>query len=91
MRDLSESWSQWVADLEHDRDQLRMELQLASPDARNFMHQIERELEDFRQRGHGLRGATPTNPNSVETEGKAIAAALRERFSSVRRLLEAGH
>ena len=87
MPDFIAAWKQLVADLERERDELRMKAQLARAEARDCLHETERKLEDLRQRGHVLRGAMQVAAAEFEVAGKALATQIREGFDRVRQLL----
>jgi hypothetical protein len=80
-------WKQLVADLERERDELRMEAHLANAEARDCLHEAERKLEDLRQRGHRLSGTAQHAAGDIEAAGKALTAEIRKGFARVRLLL----
>lgn len=88
MPDLVAAWKQLVVDLERERDELRMEAQLARAEARDCLHETERKLEDLRQLGHALKGIAKDAAGDVEVAGKALAAEICAGFARVRQLLD---
>jgi hypothetical protein len=87
MSELIAAWKQLVAELERERNELRMEAHLAKAEARDCLHETERKLEDLRQRGHLLSRPEQDTAGGDEAAGKALAAEIRKGFARVRQLL----
>jgi hypothetical protein len=87
MPDFSATWKQLLADLERERDELRLQAHLGKAEARDHLAKAEQKLEELRQRARLVGGTAQDAAGNVETAAKALAAEVREGFSRVRRLL----
>ena len=87
MPDFSATWKQLIADLERERDELRLKVHLAKAEAREHLIKTEEKLDELRQRGHVAKGVAHDAAGNVEDKAKELVGEIREGFARVRRLL----
>ena len=87
MPDFSATWKQLIADLERERDELRLKAHLAKAEAKEHLIKTEEKFDELRQRGHVAKGVANDAAGNVEDKAKALVAEIREGFARVRRLL----
>jgi hypothetical protein len=87
MADFHATWSKWLADLERERDELRLKAHLGKAEARDHLARAEQKIEEFRQKAPIAKGVAKDAAGQVEESAKALASEIREAFARVRRVL----
>jgi hypothetical protein len=87
MLDLTSTWKQLIADLERERDELRVKVSLGKADARDLFAKVERKLDNLRHRTTQIMGAAQETAANVEEAGKIMVDEIRDGFARVRKLL----
>ncbi len=87
MPDFSATWKQLLADLERERDELRLKIHLAKADGRDQLEKAERKLEQLRARAEVVKSTAKGSAGDVEQAAKALASEIKEGFAKVRRQL----
>lgn len=87
MADFHATWSKWLADLERERDELRLKAHLGKAEARDHLARAEQKLEEFRQKAPIAKGVAKDAAGQVEASAKALASEIREAFARVRGVL----
>ena len=87
MPDFSATWKQLLADLDRERDELRLKIHLAKADGRDQLAKAERKLEQLRARAQVVKSTAKESAGDVEQAAKALAAQIKEGFAKVRRQL----
>jgi hypothetical protein len=87
MPDLNATWKKLIADLERERDELRLQAHLGRAEARDYLADAEAKLADLRQRAEAGRGAAREAADRIEEKAKALAAEIRTSFTKVRQAL----
>lgn len=87
MPDFSATWKQLLADLERERDELRLKVHLAKADGRDQLAKAERKLEQLRARAEVVKSTAKGSAGDVEQAAKVLASEIKEGFAKVRRQL----
>jgi hypothetical protein len=87
MPDVTATLKQLIADLERERDELRLQAHLGRAEARDYLAQAEAKLADLRRRADAGRGAAKEAAGRIEEKTKALVAESRTSFTKVRQAL----
>ncbi|MFI5211197.1 MAG: hypothetical protein ACHQ2E_12180 [Gemmatimonadales bacterium] len=87
MADLHATWTKLLADLERERDELRLKAHLGKAEARDHLARAEQKIEEFRQKAPIAKGVARDAAGQVEASAKALAGEIREAFARVRGVL----
>ncbi|MFI5234545.1 MAG: hypothetical protein ACHQXA_02435 [Gemmatimonadales bacterium] len=87
MPDFSATWTQLLADLERERDELRLKVALGKAEAKSQLEKAEAKLDEFRHRAHLTKDTAQNAAGNVESAAKTLAAEIREAFARVRKTL----
>ena len=87
MLNFSATWNQLLADLERERDELRLQLRLGKAEARDQFKEAERKLAALRTQLNDVEGTAKSAAATTATKAKAIAAEIRESFARIRKIL----
>jgi hypothetical protein len=87
MSDFQTTWTKLLADLERERDELRLKAHLGKAEARDQLARAEQKLEEFRQKAPIVKGVARDAAGQVEESARALATEIRAAFSRVRGVL----
>jgi hypothetical protein len=87
MSDFQATWQKWMADLERERDELRLQAHLGKAEARDHLARAEQKLEELRQKAPIVKGVAKDAASNVEESARALAAEVREAFARVRKVM----
>ncbi len=87
MPDFSATWKQLLADLERERDELRLKIHLAKADGRDQFERLEQRLQKLRARADRVKSTAKDAADDVEDAAEDLVEEIREGFAKVRRML----
>lgn len=87
MADLRDEIEKLVSQLEQQRDELRLKLNLAKADARDEWDKIEKQLDQLRGRLSGARDAAGQSAADVGAAARLLAEEIRRGFDAIRKRL----
>jgi len=87
MAELSPKIKQIIADLERERDELRLKLHLAKAEGRDELAKLEERLESFRARAVRAGKEADAASDDIGVAARKLADEIKEGFQRVRRML----
>jgi len=77
-------WEKLINDLQQERDELRVRLNLASKEARDELDRLDERLTDFKRRAHEARGSADDAMGDIEGAAKVLWGEIKDGFERVR-------
>ena len=78
-------WQKLLDDLQQERDELRVRLNLARKEADDELDRIDARIEDFKQRARKARGEARDSGDDIEAAARKLWDELKEGFERVRK------
>jgi hypothetical protein len=87
MADLREEVEKLLRQLEQQRDELRLKLNLGKAEARDEWEKLDKQLEQLRTRLRGAREAAIESAVDVGAAAKLLADEIRQGYERIRKRL----
>lgn len=84
MPDFSATWKQLLADLERERDELKVQAHLAKAEARDLLAKSDAQLTELRSRLTSAGSAAKEGAGKVGEKALETAKEIRAAFAKVR-------
>lgn len=78
-------WQKMMADLEQERDELRLKLHLARKEARDELDQLDERIAELRTRARLARGEAGEAMDDIGDAARDLWTEIREGFQRVRK------
>ena len=78
-------WQKMMADLERERDELRVRLHLAKQEARDELEKLDERIAELRARSRAARGEAGEAMDDIGDAAKDLWTEIREGFQRVRK------
>jgi len=79
------SWRERLADLERERDELRLKLHLAKADAKDEWARLEGKMDELRARARVAKGEASDAAEDIGDAARVLWDEIKEGFGRVRR------
>ena len=83
--EIKSRWQKLLDDLQQERDELRVRLNLARKEADEELDRIDARIEDFKQRARKARGEARDSGDDIEDAARKLWDELKEGFERVRK------
>lgn len=87
MADIREEMENVVRQLEQQRDELRLKLNLAKAEARDEWEKLEKQLEHLRSKLKGAREAAAQSAVDIGAAARLLAEEIRQGYERIRKRL----
>ena len=74
-----------VEQLQQERDELRVRLNLAQKEAKDELDKIDERIDDFKRRARDAKGAADDSMGDIEGAAKVLWNEITEAFERVRK------
>lgn len=78
-------WQKMMADLEQERDELRVRLHLAKQEAHDELEKLDERIAELRARSRAARGEAGEAMDDIGDAAKDLWTEIREGFQRVRK------
>lgn len=83
--EIKSRWDQLIEDLQRERDEIRVRLNLARKEADAELDKLDARIEDFKARSKDARGAADAALDDIEVAAKKLWEEIRAGFDRVRK------
>ena len=83
--EIKSRWDKLIEDLQRERDEIRVRLNLARKEADAELDKLDARIEDFKARSKDARGAADAALDDIEVAAKKLWEEIREGFDRVRK------
>ena len=84
-QEIKSRWDKLIEDLQRERDEIRVRLNLARKEADAELDKLDERIEDFKRRSKDARGVADTALDDIEAAAKKLWEEIREGFDRVRK------
>ena len=84
-QEMKSRWDKLIEDLQRERDEIRVRLNLARKEADVELDKLDARIEDFKRRSKDARGAADGALEDIEAAAKKLWDEIREGFDRVRK------
>ena len=78
-------WDKLIEDLQRERDEIRVRLNLARKEADAELDKLDARIEDFKARSKDARGVADSALDDIEAAAKKLWEEIRAGFDRVRK------
>ena len=83
--EIKSRWDKLIEDLQRERDEIRVRLNLARKEADAELDKLDARIEDFKARSKDARGVADSALDDIEAAAKKLWEEIREGFDRVRK------
>jgi len=83
--EIKSRWQKLIEDLQQERDELRVRLNLARKEAEDELDRIDERIEDFKRRARTARSEADDSKDDIEAAARKLWDELKEGFERVRK------
>ena len=83
--EIKSRWDKLIEDLQRERDEIRVRLNLARKEADAELDKLDARIEDFKARTKDARGVADSALDDIEAAAKKLWEEIREGFDRVRK------
>ena len=83
--EIKSRWDKLIEDLQRERDEIRVRLNLARKEADAELDKLDARIEDFKARSKDARGVADSALDDIEAAAKKLWEEIRAGFDRVRK------
>src|SRR4026209_1131502 len=83
--EIKSRWDKLIEDLQRERDEIRVRLNLARKEADAELHKLDARIEDLQARSKDARGVADSALDDIEAAAKKLWEEIRAGFDRVRK------
>ena len=83
--EMKSRWDKLIEDLQRERDEIRVRLNLARKEAEDELDKLDERIEDFKRRSKDARGVADSALDDIEVAARKLWEEIREGFDRVRK------
>ena len=83
--EIKSRWDQLIEDLQRERDEIRVRLNLARKEADAELDKLDARIEEFKARSKDARGVADSALDDIEAAAKKLWEEIRAGFDRVRK------